>query len=158
MKKITLTSIYIIILSGICRVAWLKPGYNWDILPYAEIVLQYDHAPGDLHRQVYSTAARELPTETYSLLISANGKRKQWAADANAFDHILPFYAIKPLYTFLSFLFYKSGMTLFKALGFPSVIAYFFSGVLLFIWLSKFLPAKLTFVLCLIIMLLPNLG
>lgn len=149
--------IYILFLLGACLLAYKKPVYNWDILPYAAIVLQYDHVQGDIHQQAYRIAAQQLPAERYHMLAGGNPKRAHWATDSTAFHDQLPFYVIKPLYTLISFLCYKCGMPLMKSTVFPSVLAYFFSGILLFIWLRKYLSGKITLLLCIFIMLLPNM-
>ena len=156
MKNNTSTCVYLLALSMICCLAYVKPSYDWDILPYAAIVLQYDHTPGDLHRQVYNEAAREMPKDQYQLLAAANDRRKHWSADSSAFYSLLPFYVVKPFYTLLSWTFYRSGIPLIKAMVLPSVLAFFLSGLLLYTWLNRYLPGNLTCLICMTVMLLPN--
>jgi hypothetical protein len=65
---------------------------------------------------------------------------------------------VKPLYTLLAYSFFKLGLPVFKATVMPSVIAYFMTGFLLLVWLSKYLKLVPATIICLIIMLLPPIA
>jgi hypothetical protein len=154
-NRTILFSLYLILLLGMSWGVYQKPLHNWDSIAYSAIVLQYNQA-GNVHMQVYQAAKQQLQAADYELLASGNSQRKLWATNAAAFNRLMPFYIIKPLYTRLAWLFYLCGLPLFKATVMPSVLAYILTGILLFVWLSRYLLPKTTFALCLIIMLLPN--
>jgi hypothetical protein len=143
-------------LLGLSILSYKKPSYNWDMLPYTAVVLQYDHQVKDIHQQVYQLAAHQLPADTYNLLAgNSNQDRKRWVDDAGAFRQTLPFYVVKPFYTFIAYVFFKLGLPIFKATVMPSIIAYLMTGGLLLVWLSRYLKIVPATVTCLIIMMLP---
>jgi hypothetical protein len=150
---------YLLMLLGLGILSYEKPDYNWDMLPYTAVMLQYDHPVKDIHQQVYQLAARELPADMYNLLAgNSNPDRKKWREDAGAFRLLLPFYVVKPFYTFIAYAFFKLGMPVFKATVMPSVIAYLMTGMLLLVWLSKYLKIVVAAIICAIIMLLPPIA
>lgn len=147
---------YLCLLLGVSILSFKKPSYNWDMLAYTAVILQYDAQTKDVHQLVYQLASRQLPAETYDLLAGAsNSERKNWKENAATFHQKLPFYVIKPLYTIIAYGFYRSGIPIFKATMMPSVIAYIMTGILLLMWLSKYLRSVPATVICSMIMLLP---
>ncbi len=124
----------------VCRYHYKHPRYNWDMLPYMAVVLGYDHTE-DVHRQIYSTAKKEIPQQAFHQLTDSTNKYR-WSVfqSAQIFTLQLPYYVVKPLYTGLAFIFYKSGIPLTKATVLPSLISFFFIGILFFYWLQKYLP------------------
>lgn len=155
-KRTILLSLYLFFLLGMGWIAYQKPLNNWDAIAYSAVVLQYNHAQ-DAHLQAYHIAGQQLLPINYNQLTSGNHQRKLWAADAKEFNRLMPFYVVKPLYTRLAWLFYKGGLPLFKAVAAPSILAYTLTGLLFFIWLGRYLSAGPTFLLSLIMMLLPNI-
>ena len=119
-----------------------KPAYNWDILPYMGVILSYDKADAKtIHDNVYTIAKEQIPSTFYNRLIGpSNQYRNRVAQSPEAFHLQLPFYVVKPLYTGVSYLFYKAGASLLMATIWPSIISYFLMGLLLFYWLQKYWP------------------
>jgi hypothetical protein len=54
-------------------------------------------------------------------------------------------YAVKPLYIWMCWLFYKCGFSLPAATVMPSIISYLFIGLFLFYWLKKYLGVAMAF-------------
>ncbi|PTQ99403.1 hypothetical protein C8P68_102224 [Mucilaginibacter yixingensis] len=147
---------YLLMLLGVSIVSYKKPSYNWDMLAYAAVVLQYNHQEKDVHQQVYQLAAQQLPANTYNTLAGgSNLLRKRWASDAGAFRQVLPFYVVKPLYTIMVYSLFKLGFPVYKATVIPSILAYLLTGILLLVWMSRHLKIVPATLICATIMLLP---
>jgi hypothetical protein len=156
MKKFTII-IYCFMLVFVTAYSLKKPAYNWDALPYMGIVLSYDNIdPNTVHSQVYSIAKDQMPTVFYNRLVDpANPYRNNAAQSTAFFQSQLPFYVVKPLYTGAAWLFYKAGVSLVMSTVWPSAIAYFLTGLLLFLWLKKYWDHLYACIASLLIMLSP---
>lgn len=124
-----------------CLFAFRRPAYNWDMLPYMAIVLKMDKPwlnMEGIHTLTYQMASQKVPETDYRLLKEGN-YRKKMAANAAAFGEQLPFYSVKPLYVGMIYLLYKTGFSLVSSTMLPSIIAYFFLGLLLFYWMGRYL-------------------
>ncbi|MGN6166457.1 MAG: hypothetical protein ACTHOF_18140 [Flavisolibacter sp.] len=136
-----------------------KPFYNWDLLPYTALVLKMDHYNAkQAHDLAYQFAKENIPAKNFQQLTdSTHSYRNSMYNDAEAFNGQLPFYVVKPLYTTLIYLFYKSGIDLPHATLFPSLLAYLLIGLLLFHWLSRYLSQVATCIVALLVMISPPL-
>jgi len=135
--------------------AYKKPYYNWGALPYMAVVLSYDNDdPKFIHDTIYQIARQKIPSETYNQIADTSmNYKKRMLQNENDFYNLLPFYVVKPLYTGLIYLFYKSGISLLKATVLPSVVAYVLIGLLLLIWVKIYLQLFFAFLSCILIML-----
>ena len=68
------------------------------------------------------------------------------------FNRLLPLYAVKPFYVWLSYGFFKAGFSLPLSTVIPSIIAYLLIGLILFHWLSRHHQLFLAFAGALLIM------
>ena len=136
-----------------------RPAYNWDILPYMGVVLSYDQPDANIiHGNVYAAAKDQIPPVYYKRLIdSSNAYRGTIAKNPAIFHSQFPFYIVKPLYTRAAYLFFKTGISLPMSTVWPSVIAYFFTGLLLFSWIKKYWTDLYACIASLLIMLSPPL-
>lgn len=118
-----------------------NPAYNFDMLGYMALVIKMDQPDSieQIHQTTYSVARENLPVEEYSKLTQTPSYRKKFEVEASEFEKILPNYVVKPLYLWTCWLFYKTGISLPMATVLPSIISYFFLGLLLFHWLGKYL-------------------
>src|SRR5438552_5538098 len=132
-----------------------RPLYNWDMLPYTDLILRMDHHNAqEAHYLTYDLTKKNIPSKNFQQLTdSSNVYRFKMLSDPAAFNEQLPFYVIKPLYTGLAYLFYKLGVSLPQATLVPSFISYLLIGFLLFYWLRIYLSLPITFVISLLIML-----
>ncbi len=163
-KKILMSNwiacgLYSLFLISSCLYSFEKPLYNWDMLAYMAIVEGAENSdPVVIHNKVYDEARRHVPADAYARLVDTlHPVRKQMLTDAAAFNKQLVYYTVKPLYTGLVYVFYKAGISLTAATVLPSVIAYFFTGVLLFYWLAKYLNMYAAILCSIFIMLMPAL-
>ncbi|MGN6401902.1 MAG: hypothetical protein ACTHMD_15700 [Flavisolibacter sp.] len=136
-----------------------EPFYNWDLLPYTALVLKMDHhSTKEAHNLAYRLAKENIPAKNYQQLTdSTHAYRNSMYHNVEAFKSQLPFYVVKPLYTTLIYLFYKSGIGLPKATVIPSLLSYLLIGLLLFYWLSKYLSQAASFSVALLVMVSPPL-
>src|SRR4051812_6427835 len=132
-------AIFIAVLAFISAQAYKKPSYNWDMLPYMAVILSYD-GQQNVHESVYNTARQELPAEAFRLLTdSSQAHRRETAQHVEEFNLQMPFYIVKPLYTGLSYLFYKSGFSLTRSTVIPSILAFLCVGLLMLVWCTKYI-------------------
>ena len=138
--KYSILFIYCVIILYAAACSLKKPAYNWDILPYMGVILSYDKADANtIHKNVYSIAKDQVPPVYYNRLVDpSNAYRNSVAQSPEKFRAQFPFYIVKPLYTGAAYLFYKAGIALPMSTVWPSVIAYFLTGLLLFFWLKKY--------------------
>jgi len=139
--------VYFFCLLPVGILAFRKPYYNWDMLPYMAIIIKMDHSDINLiHKITYKSAKENIPSKEYGFLIaSSNEYRRKMAESPTDFYQQLPFYIVKPLYTGLIYLFYKAGFSLPKSTVLPSIMAYLMIGLLLFYWLTKYLKLLFAF-------------
>jgi hypothetical protein len=147
--------IYLLFLLLVAVYMYKKPAYNWDMIPYMAITLQHDqHDPAFVHDSVYALIRQQLPADTYGQLIDGGlPYRKKMAEDPAAFTRQMPFYLVKPLYTGLVYLAYKSGLSLLRATVFPSVLCFFLIGTLLVRWIRKYIQGPLAVLFSTLVML-----
>jgi hypothetical protein len=104
-----------------------------------------------VHKITYDNARQNIPPNEYSKLTSGD-LRKRRMENPSEFQRILPLYAVKPFYIWLSYGFYKAGASLPLSTVIPSIIAYLLIGLLLFHWLSRHHSLLLAFAGTLLIM------
>jgi hypothetical protein len=148
--------LYVLFLLAICFYSFKRPSYNWDMLAYMAVAVSYENNNAtEVHGKVYQLAKQELPPEKYQQLVdSSNAYKTSIAHNANEFNLQMPFYVVKPLYTGMVYLFHKVGFSLTKSTMMPSVIAYFFIGLLLVHWIKKYMQSYAALLLSFLIMLL----
>jgi hypothetical protein len=132
--------------------AYRRPHYNWDLLAYMALVLQQDNKDvNQIHFLTYQAAKQNIPAADYKHLIDG-AYRKNLSENPTAFFNTLPFYAVKPLYIGMIYMFYKAGFSLPLCTVLPSIIFYMLIGFLIFYWLSKSIKTGWAFSASLIIM------
>jgi hypothetical protein len=152
---IFLTAIYLLFLLAATVYKYRKPDYNWDLLAYsaAAISLERNNAT-EVHDIAYREARAHIPAFHYRQLTdTASVYRRRMAADPAFFNEQMPFYVIKPLYVAMVYSAYKSGLSLPAATFFPSVLAFFGIGLLLFFWLRRHLHIVLCTLLSILLVL-----
>ncbi len=131
------------------------PAHNWDMLAYMALIVRMDktHSIDELHAITYSGAKQALTAEEYERLTTTPSVRKNFATDPSQFEGLLPMYAVKPLYIWTCWLFYKGGFSLTAATVMPSIISYLVIGLFLLYWLRKYVKGSVAFLGGLLIML-----
>jgi hypothetical protein len=133
---------YLLCITLVAVYCYVKPLYNWDILPYTAVVLKMDgYNAKAAHDSSYQLARKNIPGKNYDQLAdSTDIFRNKMLTDADAFNQQLAFYVVKPLYNGMGWVAYKAGVSLPHATVVPSVIA-FFAGRVITFSLVKSVPA-----------------
>ncbi len=117
--------------------AYKHPAYNWDMLAYMALVVKIEKGDiNEVHKITYVNARENIPVNEYDKLVGGD-LRKSRLENPSEFNRILPLYAVKPFFIWLSYGFYKAGFSLPLATVIPSIIAYLLIGLLLFHWLCR---------------------
>jgi hypothetical protein len=133
-----------------------KPMYNWDMIAYMGVAVEYqEHNLQRVHNEVYSSLQREVPASVYAGLTADIDDRHECAVSADAFAEELGFFRTKPLYTFLVFLFFTSGLPLVFSTLLPSIIASFVFLAIAYIWVAKYVKRYLAVIISAGIAFLP---
>ena len=155
LNRLSAWVIYFCILACLVPIAifaYKRPSYNWDMLAYMALVVQMEKNDiTEVHKITYDNARQNIPPNEYSKLTSGD-LRKRRMENPSEFQRILPLYAVKPFYIWLSYGFYKAGASLPLSTVIPSIIAYLLIGLLLFHWLSRHHSLLLAFAGTLLIM------
>ncbi len=120
----------------------LRPAYNWDMLGYMALALEWDvDDPVEVHRQTYAAAKAELPRAAYAALVSPTVPvRIGRFQNPEAFHEHLAFYRARVVPTYLIRVLHRCGAPLSAATWWISVGAWVLTAVLLIAWLARRVP------------------
>ncbi|MGE5325543.1 MAG: hypothetical protein ACM3NO_00780, partial [Deltaproteobacteria bacterium] len=136
--------IFIVLLAALCRLAWIYPLYNWDILPTVALVNEPSSDPVRLHKRAYVTADAETPPEVArSFRVSEYDTKNRLDSAQNPwhFAEQLPLYSVKPLYILTLTAMHGAEIGTIAAARLLSIISFAILGSLFFLWLRKFTGA-----------------
>ena len=138
-KKTFLYTFYSVFLFVFTLYIAVEPYYNMDMLAYMAIVEEWkeDATADEIHKNTYSRTKAILPPEQFKDLSEGTDYRRHLWQQPASFHEQLAFYVIKPLYLGLVYLFYTGGVDLIFATILPSLISFFFIGLLLLYWFDK---------------------
>lgn len=156
MKK-RIYDILLVLLAGLMIFQYSrKPIYNWDMIPYMGVALEYsEHDIHKLHDHVYTILKREIPNSVYKTLTAKIEDRYDCLVNDKAFEDELGYFRVKPLYTIMVYALYKAGVHLVTATLIPSYLASFFILIVLYSWLSKYIQKPLALIATLLLGLYP---
>lgn len=148
---------YLIFLGCLLPVAYFTykhPAYNFDMLGYAALVVRMDqtHKIDEVHAITYNNVRETIPAEEYNKLTNIPAFRKKFATDPYQFEKLLPIYTVKPLYIWVSYLFYKAGFSLVAATVAPSILSYIIIGLFLLYWFRRHLRPVTAFLAAFLVM------
>lgn len=131
----------LIIIAGALVFAYSqKPEYNWDMISYMGVALNYSEPDMQkVHDEVYATLEHETPANIYSGLTADIEERRVCLENTDVYTAQLSYFKVKPLYTGLVFLLHKAGIPLVEATLIPSFIAAFFLLIILYYWLTLYI-------------------
>ena len=122
------------------------------MLAYMALVIRIEHKDiCQIHEMTYKNAKEHVPEREYGYLLGSPD-RKVWAENPAAFYDLLPYYAVKPFYIGMVYLFNKTGFSLPISTVLPSILFYLLIGILLFHWLKNYLDPFRTFAASLLVM------
>lgn len=137
--KKTLIAVYFVIVLSTAVLAYIKPQYNWDLIPYTAATISFkEDDPKKLHEQTYRMIEESVPVQTFhDLTTSDNNYRETMYTDYISFNQQLPFYKIKPLYIYLINILNLSGVGIVKATSVISILSYIGICALLYLFTNK---------------------
>jgi 4-amino-4-deoxy-L-arabinose transferase-like glycosyltransferase len=138
--------LFVLVMSTMTLALFFFPGHNGDMPFYiASIVEKEGVAQTDAFQKTSEILDRELP-ESEAVI----HKERLQKADSG----IMNFYKVKPLYISIISIFHRLGCTYILSTVLPSLIAYFFIGILVFFWASRLLKPGMAFLISILIMLI----
>jgi hypothetical protein len=157
LKRVLIYFAFFLSLIPIEIFAYKHPAYNWDMLGYMALIVKMSGSENidEIHSITYNTAKQEIPARDYDNLTGSVPIRRTRFQNSSEFNAVLPLYAVKPLYIWLSFAFYKAGFSLPISTVLPSMLGYLLIGLLVFHWISKQHKQVLSFLSALLIMSFP---
>jgi hypothetical protein len=135
-----------------------------DALQYmGNAVLMEETDPVKVHQKVYAEIDDRIPRIARQDLLGhqigapedQNKSRQERAANPYRFAEFLPLFAIRPMYVIVLYWVGKMGLGLLRAGIVISALSYFLLGVLLFRWLTRYLPYPATICIALLVMISP---
>ncbi|MHB8217292.1 MAG: hypothetical protein ACYDDS_14555 [Candidatus Sulfotelmatobacter sp.] len=142
------------------------PIYSMDSIQYmGNALLMEERDPAEIHRRVYAEVQRSVPKVAREDLLGhradapedQNKSRQERAEKPSRLAEFLPLFAIRPLYNQILWLTSKTGMGLVRAGVVISVGSYFLLGILLFVWIGKYINPWLSLAVSLLLMISPPL-
>jgi len=159
--KIGIFLLYIFMMGGAAIHLYRTPVYSMDSIQYmGNALLMEESDPVEIHRRVYSEVARAVPPRERAGLLGheagapedQNKSRQERAANAYRFAEFLPLFAIRPLYNQTLWVVSRSGLGLVRSGVLISVASYFGLGLLVFVWLGRYLNAGFSFAVAMLLM------
>lgn len=122
-----------------------EPFLNWDMIGYIAAAKSFEERDLEsLHSFTYDQLRDSVPDAVYQDLTQAGGRHVR-STDPYAFKEIMPFYQIRPVYTGLIYLFYKTGINIVFATHMISGIAVVVAVAFLYLMSVSFLVKPLIY-------------
>ena len=129
------------IMASYALFADLRAKHSWDSIPYTALVLSLDEPYGPrIHLRTYALLEQALSADQYRKLTNATPFRQQVHRSWEALRQQLPLFAIKPLYVFAAYGFYKLGLSPVDSLVWVSVLSTILLAIGLTAWSYRYLP------------------
>jgi hypothetical protein len=158
--------LYVLMLCGAAIHLYRTPIYSMDSIQYmGNALLMEERDPVRIHQRVYDEVRRSVPrVEREGLLGHVEGttpdyaeSRRTRAANPYRYAEFLPLFAIRPLYNQTLWLVSKTGMGLVRSGIVISVGSYFLLGILVFVWVSKYIRPWFTLAVSILLLASPPL-
>lgn len=157
---------YAVLLTLVSIHLYKNPAYDMDSIQYmGNALLMEQTDPVIVHQRVYSEINLRVPKVARDQLMGHesgapedhNRSRQERAANPYRFAEFLPLFAIRPLYNQTLWLVSKTGLGLVRASISISVASYFLLGILLMVWVSRYVDAPLALLIAFLSMISPPL-
>ncbi len=150
MNKIYLVA-YLVYITGILAYAWMKPYYNWDMIPYIAAARSFEHHDKkQIHEEVYEDVKKFVPPHVYAEMIQGD-YRQTMLSDAEAFYQQIPFYKPKLLYVWLIHVLTQFGFNSITAMSILSVVPSFIASLLILLFLLNEISGVYPYVISVLI-------
>ena len=134
-NKLNILLIYYLCFAlGLALIAANKPALNWDMVGYAAAAKHFEISdPVELHSYIFKELKNTVSETDYFRLTNNNNQRRiDVATHADLFHQQMPFFEMRPIYSLSILALSKTGMTLFTASYFISIVTVFFGIIILF--------------------------
>jgi hypothetical protein len=126
----------------------------WDAIPYMGAVLAFDeNDPKIIHEKTYKLLKENTAAEEQKKLIDDHPFCKAISQNNNYFLQQLPFFQVKFLYVFCSYIAYKLGVPLYDALFFIVIFSSVLILIIIYNWLKIYYRNAIALLLSIIIIL-----
>ena len=159
-------SLYVLALCVASVHLYRTPIYAMDAVQYmGNALLMEDTDIVSVHRRVYAELNRWVPEGARRGLLGKepgapqdqNESRQERARSPQRYAQFLPLFAIRPLYNQSIWLLSKTGLGLMRSAILISVASYFAIGILLLVWLDRYVGAWFGSAMALLMMISPPL-
>jgi hypothetical protein len=134
-----------------------RPLYNWDMVAYIAVALIDSGQPADTaYRASHEAIARSVPPAVAERLKDTRNEHLI-AADETRFAALLPFFTVKPVYPALIAALHRMGVDLVAASVAVSASSYALICILLYVWISRWVPLVVGVALAALLFLSPFL-
>lgn len=137
-KTLLAWALFAALLVWIAVLAFAHCFYNWDMVAYAALAMDWSGA-ADPHAAVYRAFEAEVPDSVMRELI-ADGYPRQVAESSEAFASQLPFYVVKPLYVVVLAGLHRLGVPVVAAIQAVSALCVMLTCTLILVWLRRSIP------------------
>ena len=146
-----LTCIFFLSLIMLINIYFIKPAYNWDLIPYVGVALSFEKNENkSVSKDTFELIKKNVPPDVFENLIGSKIKSKNYRNEIYInpvyFDQQLPFYSIKPIYPLTMYGLSKIGINLIDGSILISKFSYFLLGLLIWIWLRQTFNAFFSFI------------
>lgn len=134
----------------------INPKYNgYDEISYMGIMLEYEYDDINIiHEKVYDELRRVASHAVYDSYTNINNWRSKQYYDISFFESTLNYHRAKPLYTWLSYSFYKLGVSLSFSTTLTNIISMWLMLLIFFLWVSTYVPRGVSYIVILCTMML----
>lgn len=130
-------AVFAVFLIWIAYLAFFQCFYNWDMLAYAAVAMEWSGTP-DVHDATYQAFQSQVP-ESEMQKLTASGYSERMAEDPEAFLSQLAFYSVKPGYVGLLAGLHRLGVPIVTAIQAVSALSVMLASALVLVWLRRFL-------------------
>jgi hypothetical protein len=111
------------------------------MIPYVAVVISLEQSDKQaVHIMTYEQIRQSVPAQDY-VNNTATPYQKEMETNYEYFSQQLPFYQIRPLYTTLIYLVYKTGINIVTAIVIISVLSSIFISIIILRWLLDYLDS-----------------
>lgn len=144
---------FLVLLLGIVVAGVARPVYLWDVVPYTAAVISIDESDSaKVHRKTFDALRDSVPAETFQKLTRRGPVVERVYSDPDALAQQLPFYRIRPLYIWASYILHRLGINPARATVVVSSLSVFAIGVITFAWIGPHIGGPFTVVATLLIL------
>lgn len=119
----------------------IPPAWNWDVMGYMGLALEWElDDPLEVHAATYAAARAELPAAVFQSHSRGTPVLEARFRDPAVFTEHIAFYRSRVLPTFLMSLLHRAGLPLSQSVWWLALGSFAATGILILFWLARWLP------------------